>query len=67
MTKEQPGRAEAGFWDGLVMVAVTDGFFELKRTRDRTILRVSRVSGHHSSASVGRGPGSVRHPVRQGG
>jgi hypothetical protein len=29
------GEAAGRLWDGLVLVAQTDGFFELKRTRDR--------------------------------
>jgi hypothetical protein len=29
------GEAAAALWDGLVLVTGTDGFFELKRTRDR--------------------------------
>jgi 2-hydroxychromene-2-carboxylate isomerase len=29
------GDAAARLWDGLVLVTATDGFFELKRTRDR--------------------------------
>jgi hypothetical protein len=29
------GDAAARLWDGVVAVASTDGFFELKRTRDR--------------------------------
>ncbi|WP_433518836.1 disulfide bond formation protein DsbA [Nonomuraea sp. CA-143628] len=31
------GEAAGRLWDGLVMVAGTDGFFELKRSRDRTV------------------------------
>jgi len=29
------GEAAAQLWDGVVLVSGTDGFFELKRTRDR--------------------------------
>jgi 2-hydroxychromene-2-carboxylate isomerase len=29
------GEAAAKLWDGVVLVSATDGFFELKRTRDR--------------------------------
>ena len=29
------GVAAAQLWDGVVLVSATDGFFELKRTRDR--------------------------------
>jgi len=29
------GEAAAKLWDGVRLVAATDGFFELKRTRDR--------------------------------
>jgi protein-disulfide isomerase-like protein with CxxC motif len=29
------GEAAARLWDGVVLVSATDGFFELKRTRDR--------------------------------
>ena len=29
------GEAAGKLWDGVVLVAQTDGFFELKRTRDR--------------------------------
>jgi hypothetical protein len=29
------GEAAGRLWDGVVLVAGTDGFFELKRTRDR--------------------------------
>jgi hypothetical protein len=29
------GEAAARLWDGVVLVAGTDGFFEIKRTRDR--------------------------------
>ncbi|WP_329431254.1 disulfide bond formation protein DsbA (plasmid) [Streptosporangium sp. NBC_01495] len=31
------GEAAGRLWDGLVIVAGTDGFFELKRSRDRTV------------------------------
>ncbi|WP_433358830.1 mycothiol-dependent nitroreductase Rv2466c family protein [Streptosporangium sp. CA-115845] len=31
------GEAAGRLWDGLVMVAGTDGFFELKRSRDRSV------------------------------
>jgi hypothetical protein len=30
------GEAAGRLWDGVMMVAGTDGFFELKRTRDRS-------------------------------
>jgi hypothetical protein len=30
------GEAAAKLWDGVLAVAGTDGFFELKRTRDRS-------------------------------
>ena len=29
------GEAAARLWDGVVLVAATDGFYEIKRTRDR--------------------------------
>ena len=29
------GEAAAKLWDGVLLVAATEGFFELKRTRDR--------------------------------
>jgi hypothetical protein len=29
------GEAAARLWDGVLLVAGTDGFYELKRTRDR--------------------------------
>jgi len=29
------GEAAGKLWDGVVLVAATDGFYELKRTRDR--------------------------------
>jgi hypothetical protein len=35
MTKEQSGRAEVGFWFD-PLCAGMDGFFELKRIRNRT-------------------------------
>ncbi|MFI6844314.1 disulfide bond formation protein DsbA [Kitasatospora sp. NPDC050467] len=35
ITPAPRGEAAGRLWDGLVMVAGTDGFFELKRTRDR--------------------------------
>jgi 2-hydroxychromene-2-carboxylate isomerase len=35
VTPAPRGEAAGRLWDGLVMVAGTDGFFELKRTRDR--------------------------------
>jgi hypothetical protein len=35
VTPAPRGEAAGRLWDGLVMVAETDGFFELKRTRDR--------------------------------
>jgi len=35
VTPMPKGEAAARLWDGLVLVAGTDGFFELKRTRDR--------------------------------
>jgi 2-hydroxychromene-2-carboxylate isomerase len=35
VTPMPKGEAAAKLWDGLVLVAGTDGFFELKRTRDR--------------------------------
>jgi len=36
VTPAPRGAAAGRLWDGLVLVAGTDGFFELKRTRDRT-------------------------------
>jgi 2-hydroxychromene-2-carboxylate isomerase len=35
VTPMPKGEAAAQLWDGLVLIAGTDGFFELKRTRDR--------------------------------
>ena len=35
MTPAPRGEAAGELWDGLVLVAKTDGFFELKRSRDR--------------------------------
>lgn len=35
ITPAPRGEAAGQLWDGLVMVAATDGFFELKRSRDR--------------------------------
>jgi hypothetical protein len=35
VTPMPKGEAAVRLWDGLVLVASTDGFFELKRTRDR--------------------------------
>jgi protein-disulfide isomerase-like protein with CxxC motif len=35
ITPMPKGEAAAKLWDGVVLVASTDGFFELKRTRDR--------------------------------
>jgi protein-disulfide isomerase-like protein with CxxC motif len=35
ITPAPKGEAAGRLWDGLVLVAGTDGFFELKRTRDR--------------------------------
>src|SRR5207253_8377584 len=35
VTPMPTGEAAARLWDGVVLVAGTDGFFELKRTRDR--------------------------------
>jgi len=35
ITPAPRGEAAGRLWDGLVLVAETDGFFELKRTRDR--------------------------------
>ena len=35
VTPAPRGEAAGRLWDGLVMVASTDGFFELKRSRDR--------------------------------
>ncbi len=29
------GEAAAKLWDGVLLIAQTDGFFELKRSRDR--------------------------------
>lgn len=36
ITPAPRGEAAGRLWDGLVLVAGTDGFFELKRTRTRT-------------------------------
>jgi hypothetical protein len=35
ITPAPRGEAAGQLWDGLVMIADTDGFFELKRSRDR--------------------------------
>jgi len=35
VTPMPKGEAAARLWDGVVLVAATDGFYELKRTRDR--------------------------------
>jgi 2-hydroxychromene-2-carboxylate isomerase len=35
VTPAPKGEAAGKLWDGVVLVAATDGFFELKRTRDR--------------------------------
>ncbi|HEV2375215.1 MAG TPA: disulfide bond formation protein DsbA [Streptosporangiaceae bacterium] len=35
VTPAPKGEAAGRLWDGLVLVTATDGFFELKRTRDR--------------------------------
>jgi len=35
VTPTPRGEAAGKLWDGVVLVAATDGFFELKRTRDR--------------------------------
>ena len=35
VTPAPRGEADGQLWDGLVMIAKTDGFFELKRSRDR--------------------------------
>lgn len=35
VTPAPRGEAAGRLWDGLVLIAQTDGFFELKRTRDR--------------------------------
>jgi hypothetical protein len=35
VTPPPRGEAAGKLWDGVVLVAGTDGFFELKRTRDR--------------------------------
>jgi hypothetical protein len=35
VTPAPKGEAAGKLWDGVVLVAGTDGFFELKRTRDR--------------------------------
>ena len=35
MTPAPKGEAAGELWDGLVLVTKTDGFFELKRSRDR--------------------------------
>jgi hypothetical protein len=35
VTPAPRGEAAGRLWDGLVLIAETDGFFELKRTRDR--------------------------------
>ncbi len=36
VTPAPKGEAAAKLWDGVLLVAGTDGFFELKRTRDRS-------------------------------
>jgi 2-hydroxychromene-2-carboxylate isomerase len=36
VTPSPTGEAAGKLWDGVVLVAGTDGFFELKRTRDRS-------------------------------
>ena len=35
ITPAPRGEAAGRLWDGLVLVSEADGFFELKRTRDR--------------------------------
>jgi hypothetical protein len=35
VTPTPRGEAAGKLWDGVLLVAQTDGFFELKRTRDR--------------------------------
>ena len=35
VTPMPKGEAAARLWDGVVLVAATNGFYELKRTRDR--------------------------------
>jgi hypothetical protein len=35
ITPAPKGEAAGRLWDGLVLVTEADGFFELKRTRDR--------------------------------
>jgi hypothetical protein len=35
MTPAPRGEAAGELWDGLVLVTKADGFFELKRSRDR--------------------------------
>jgi hypothetical protein len=35
VTPSPKGEAAGKLWDGVVLVAGTDGFFELKRSRDR--------------------------------
>lgn len=37
VTPAPRGEAAGRLWDGLVLIAQTDGFFELKRTRDRKV------------------------------
>jgi len=36
VTPAPKGDAAAKLWDGVLLVAGTDGFFEIKRTRDRS-------------------------------
>jgi len=35
ITPTPRGEAAGRLWDGVLMVTATDGFFEIKRTRDR--------------------------------
>ena len=38
------GEAAAKLWDGVLLVSGTDGFFELKRTRDRRPIFEEKVA-----------------------
>ena len=44
VTPMPKGEAAAKLWDGVVLVSGTDGFFELKRTRDRRPIFEEKVA-----------------------
>jgi hypothetical protein len=58
ITPAPRGEAAGRLWDGLVTVAGTDGFFELKRSRDRTLLPKSSPAGrrHPRTGARDRAP-----------